>query len=161
MRITASLLLIKLSFCYAQQAQPVSLQQASWISNTNPEPVIKRVASVFRKQFDVNKQLRKATTRLTSLGLYEASIDGAHIGNDHFTPGFTNYFKRLQYLEYDITKQSLKAGYGIPISLMADCRTLVSIKRNGRKWKFLTGRDRLPERIRHYSNELCSRPTGV
>ncbi|MBO9634182.1 MAG: family 78 glycoside hydrolase catalytic domain [Chitinophagaceae bacterium] len=105
MRIAASLLFIKLTFCYALQAQPVSLQQASWISNTNPEPVIKRVAPVFRKQFDVNKQLSKAILQITALGLYEASINGKRIGNDYFTPGFTNYFKRLQYQEYDITQQ--------------------------------------------------------
>ena len=47
---------------------------------------------------------------MTSLGLYEASINGERIGDCYFTPGWTSYDKRILYQTYDIT-HVLKIGY--------------------------------------------------
>lgn len=35
--------------------------------------------------------------------MYELSVNGQRVGNDWFTPGWTNYNKRLQYQTYDVT----------------------------------------------------------
>jgi alpha-L-rhamnosidase len=40
---------------------------------------------------------------VTALGLYECSINGQTVGNDVFTPGWTDYNKRIQYQAYDVT----------------------------------------------------------
>jgi alpha-L-rhamnosidase len=40
---------------------------------------------------------------ITSLGLYEASLNDQRVGTDIFTPGWTDYDQRLQYQTYDVT----------------------------------------------------------
>ncbi len=50
---------------------------------------------------------RSATARLlsTALGLHETRLNGAKVGADALAPGWTDYTKRLQYKEYDVTGQ--------------------------------------------------------
>lgn len=47
--------------------------------------------------------VKKATLAITSLGLYEAEINGKKIGDALFTPGFTYYPTHLYYQTYDVT----------------------------------------------------------
>jgi alpha-L-rhamnosidase len=56
-----------------------------------------------RKGFEVEKTVVSARLYATALGLYEFSINGERVGNDVFTPGWTNYTKRVQYHVYDVT----------------------------------------------------------
>ncbi|MEH7418882.1 glycoside hydrolase family 78 protein [Neobacillus drentensis] len=61
-------------------------------------------APYIRKEFSVKKGLVSARAYMTSRGLYHFYINGTE-GTDHlFNPGFTSYYKRLQYQVYDITK---------------------------------------------------------
>lgn len=57
----------------------------------------------FNKNFTIKKVVKKARLYITSLGLYEASINGERIGDCYFTPGWTSYDKRVLYQTYDIT----------------------------------------------------------
>ncbi len=57
----------------------------------------------FRKETELKPGVKSARLFVTSLGLYEFQINGKRIGNDYFTPGWTDYNKRVYYQTYDIT----------------------------------------------------------
>ena len=40
--------------------------------------------------------------RISALGLYRAFINGARVGNDLLTPGWTSYDKRLSFQTYEV-----------------------------------------------------------
>lgn len=63
----------------------------------------------FNKSFSIKKVVKKARLYITSLGLYEASINRERVGDCYFTPGWTSYDKRVLYQTYDIT-HLLKTG---------------------------------------------------
>ncbi|MEI8204390.1 MAG: family 78 glycoside hydrolase catalytic domain [Bacteroidota bacterium] len=63
----------------------------------------------FRKEFSVQKHIKKAYLFVTGLGQYEASLNGTKIGNSFLSPGWTLYDKRVLYNTYDIT-QDLQEG---------------------------------------------------
>jgi alpha-L-rhamnosidase len=58
----------------------------------------------FRKAFDVNRDIQRATVYVSALGLFELYLNGHRVGRDHFTPGWTNYRKRVYYLTYGVTE---------------------------------------------------------
>jgi len=45
----------------------------------------------------------RARAYVSAKGLYRLSIDGRRVGDDIFTPGWTDYRKRIQYETYDVT----------------------------------------------------------
>ena len=62
------------------------------------------VCPVFRKDFSLLKPICRATLTISALGMYETKINGTEITHSRFNPGWTEYTKRLQYREFDITK---------------------------------------------------------
>lgn len=62
-----------------------------------------------RKTIEINKPIKKARLYASALGLYEFHINGKKVGNDYFTPGWTDYTNRVQYQVYDVT-DILKKG---------------------------------------------------
>lgn len=63
----------------------------------------------FRKEATLKSAIKRARLYVAALGLYEFQINGKRIGNDYFSPGWTDYNKRVYYLTYDITS-ALKVG---------------------------------------------------
>ena len=57
----------------------------------------------FKKSFTAGGDIRSAVLYISSLGVFEAKINGERVGTDYMTPGWTNYDKRLQYFEYNVT----------------------------------------------------------
>jgi alpha-L-rhamnosidase len=57
----------------------------------------------FRKPFQLSKKIKSARLYGSALGVYVASINDKRVGNDIFTPGWTDYTKRVQYQAYDVT----------------------------------------------------------
>ena len=76
-------------------------------------------ASYIRKEFEVSDPINKATIVLTALGVYKAFINGKELDRQYLLPGFTNYHKRLQYQEYNITN-FLKPGKNVIAVILAD-----------------------------------------
>ena len=74
--------------------------QAKWIRTSEETG---GVCPVFRKGWNTEKEVERATLYLTALGVYEAHLNGKRAGNYVLAPGWTAYDKRLQYQEYDIT----------------------------------------------------------
>jgi len=87
---------------------------AKWISNGVREyvgtvsGVYANPAPYFRKEFKVGRGLVKATLYATAKGVYEAYVNDAYVGDELFTPGFTNYTRLIQYQEYDVTDKLRK-----------------------------------------------------
>ncbi|GGD76875.1 glycoside hydrolase family 78 protein [Paenibacillus nasutitermitis] len=78
--------------------------QAQWISAPLQSfPVESGQSPLLRRIFSVNAPVRSARIYVTALGLYELNLNGIRVGEDYFTPGWTNYNKRLQYQTYDVT----------------------------------------------------------
>jgi len=82
--------------------------KAKWIcfdtAPFNEDPELHLPPSPYlRKEFKVNRKIRRATVYISALGLFELFINGHRVGRDHFTPGWTNYRKRVYYLTYDVT----------------------------------------------------------
>jgi len=55
-----------------------------------------------RKAFALDRPVAAARLYVTALGLYECLINGQRVGTDVFTPGWTDYRKRVQYRVYDV-----------------------------------------------------------
>ena len=62
-----------------------------------------------RKDFTVDGEVVRATVYASALGLYKLHINGDPIGNAYFTPGWTDYKKRVYYNTYDVT-EAVRSG---------------------------------------------------
>ena len=75
-------------------------------------------ALTFSKRFS-GKDVTKATLQVTARGVYNCFINGQSVTDSVLNPGWTDYYKRLQYQTYDVTallaamnKIEIKAGKG-------------------------------------------------
>jgi alpha-L-rhamnosidase len=66
-----------------------------------------------RKAFSVDKPIKRAVVYASALGLYELHINGKRVGADYFTPGWTDYMKRVYYQTYDVTDMIKQGGNAI------------------------------------------------
>ena len=76
-------------------------------------------APMLRKEFAVTKPVRRAVIYSTALGAYELHLNGARVGQDYFTPGWTDFRSRVQYQTYDVTAQ-LRPGPNALGALLGD-----------------------------------------
>lgn len=58
---------------------------------------------MLRREFTLPAGVDRARAYVSGLGLYELYINGQRVGEDHFTPGWTHYSKRIHYQTYDVT----------------------------------------------------------
>ncbi|WP_394917211.1 family 78 glycoside hydrolase catalytic domain [uncultured Robinsoniella sp.] len=69
----------------------------------------KAAAPMYRKDFEVEKQVKKATVYASALGIYELEMNGQKVGDDFFNPGWTNYELNqddrnyVMYQAFDVT----------------------------------------------------------
>lgn len=90
-------------FCFGRLQTPWA---AKWITDLtysfpkkqSPRPL------VFKKNFPVKKNLRRAWVNASALGIYELRLNGQKVGKDYFAPGFTSYAHQIQYQTYDVTQ---------------------------------------------------------
>jgi len=93
---------------------------ARWIgpppttSDSLPSP-----SPLLRGSFQVAERVRSARLYVTSLGLYEAYLNGQRVGDQLFTPGWTSYRRRLQYQTYDVT-QLVRPGANVVGAMLGD-----------------------------------------
>lgn len=60
-------------------------------------------APLLRREFELRANIQSARLYVTSLGLYEAEINGNVIGDHVFSPGWTVYDQHLRYQTFDVT----------------------------------------------------------
>jgi hypothetical protein len=83
---------------------------SKWIgapnNGTKPDlqgPLAKYETVLLRRDFTVKPGLKRAVVNVCGLGQYEMSLDGAKVGSDLLTPGWTQYDQTCLYDTYDIT----------------------------------------------------------
>ena len=90
-----------------------NIKNAKWIRH--PEVYVDQVIE-FSKSFVTDSEVESATLEITSLGVYEAKINGKRVGDYIFAPGWTSYNKRLQVETYDVTGM-IKANNHITVGV--------------------------------------------
>ncbi len=60
-------------------------------------------AQYLRKDFDLTKEVTRAALYVTAQGHVEMHVNGQRVGDEYFTPGWTDYRKRIYYRSYDVT----------------------------------------------------------
>lgn len=97
--------------------------KGSWISDNRKPPVkaeefYKEIpAPLFRKTFNVKKNISRARLYISGLGYYEAFLNGQKVGDHHLDPGWTKYSKTVYYAAYDITSQIMDGANAIGVVL--------------------------------------------
>jgi alpha-L-rhamnosidase len=76
-------------------------------------------APYLRRGFNLGQKPVSARLYVSALGLYEAYVNGKRVGNGHFTPGWTDYHRRVQYQDYDVT-DLLAAGDNVIGAILGD-----------------------------------------
>jgi alpha-L-rhamnosidase len=66
------------------------------ISRPNPAPYL-------RREFELRPGVKAARLYITSLGVYEAQLNGSMVGDQVLAPGWTVYDRRLRYQTFDVT----------------------------------------------------------
>lgn len=66
-------------------------------------------ASYFRKEFNLEKQIKNAQVYICGLGYYELFLNGKKVGDHVLDPAPSNYDKQAYYVNYNITNE-LKSG---------------------------------------------------
>ena len=88
---------------------------AQWIEDGRALPqadslfYLDHPAPLFRKQFELRDEIDTATLFITAAGYYQATINGAPVGDRLLDPAWTDYTKRIYYSEFDVTS-ALRAG---------------------------------------------------
>jgi alpha-L-rhamnosidase len=84
---------------------------ATWVNDGERNPTSDEAfyrndpAPLFRREFSLPAPVSRARLYISGLGYYEASLNGARVGDRLLDPGWTMYEKRVFYSVYDITRQ--------------------------------------------------------
>lgn len=76
--------------------------------DTDKDTVIKQspdchALPMLRREFLVDKPIKKARLYVTARGIYECRINGEVVSDEYFAPGASHYDKHLYYQTYDVT----------------------------------------------------------
>ncbi|MEA9984031.1 family 78 glycoside hydrolase catalytic domain [Subtercola sp. RTI3] len=66
----------------------------------DPRPTVR-----FRREFTVDRPIRRALLSATARGVYEPVVNGQLVGDEVLAPGWTSYDKRLLFQTFDVTDQ--------------------------------------------------------
>ncbi len=70
-----------------------------------------------RKEFAVEKVIKRATISVCGLGFYELRLNGRKVGDRVLDPGWTNYRKTCLYTTYDVTAQLARGPNALGVIL--------------------------------------------
>lgn len=90
--------------------------KAQWIGLDLPEQsgdLVLPPARFLRHEFNAAKSIRRATAYGSALGIFELHLNGKRIGDDVFSPGWTDYSRRVYIRAYDVTKFVKKGANAI------------------------------------------------
>lgn len=92
---------------------------AAFITPTSTTGAADEPASYLRREFHVSEQPVRATLHVTALGLVEPHLNGAVVGDEVLTPGWTSYRHRLVVSSHSITDQ-IRAGANAVGAILAE-----------------------------------------
>jgi alpha-L-rhamnosidase len=100
--------------------------QAQWISFDDQTPLeasqkkmVLPPARYYRKSLTTDRKLCRATVYASALGIYELYINGQRVSDQMFTPGWSDYAKRVYYNSFDVT-ELLDSGENVLGAVVAD-----------------------------------------
>ena len=70
-----------------------------------------------RREFAVDKPVRRAIVSLCGLGQHELHLNGRKVGDGVMEPGWTNYRKRCLYATYDVTDRIVQGRNAVGVML--------------------------------------------
>lgn len=76
--------------------------QAEWIGASVEPGEGSQPCPYLRTEFSLRGPVRSARVYVSARGLYELWLNGKRVGEDLFTPGWTDYGVRIQYQTYDV-----------------------------------------------------------
>lgn len=76
-------------------------------------------SSMVRKEFSLKETPVRARAYVSAAGGYEMRINGEKVGNEWFTPGWTDYHKRIFFQTFDVTSL-LKKGENAAAALLGN-----------------------------------------
>lgn len=91
-----------------------SSKEAQLWRETNP---LSKRSIYLRKSFSVHKEIKDAIVYISGLGHYELSLNGNKVGNDQFSPSWSDYDKTVYYNAYDLTNKLKKGDNAIGVLL--------------------------------------------
>lgn len=97
--------------------------QEQWITDGRPLPTsdslfyLNHPAPLFRKEFNIRNGVDSAILYITAAGYYKASLNGKSIGKNVLDPAWTDYSKRIYYMEYDVRELIQKGENCLGVSL--------------------------------------------
>lgn len=62
-------------------------------------------ARYVRREFELPKQVKRATAYVSGLGFYELFVNGQEVEDQRMEPGLTLYNKRILYVTHDLTEE--------------------------------------------------------
>ena len=80
-----------------------SLSTGRFITPTTATGAENEPAAYLRREFRLEHLPARATLRVTALGVVEAHLNGAVVGDEVLSPGWTSYRHRLVVSEHDVT----------------------------------------------------------
>lgn len=97
---------------------------AKWVSNTAPQEFEtvklrdgrdKEVPKAFpptylRREIELDDDVESARLYVAARGIYQFYINGRKVGDDFWSPGWTDYNKRIQTTAYDVSKMLYSGG---------------------------------------------------
>lgn len=79
----------------------LSKWKASWIKPS--ENLSNENSILYRKSFTTSKKIQKATVYASGVGAYTIYVNDKRLGDEHLSPGWTTFEKKVQYQVYDAT----------------------------------------------------------
>jgi len=102
---------------------PTDWAGATWIDDgkDNPEKdedfYLPDPAPLLRKEFALEKPIRKARLHVAGLGLCYPSLNGQRLADQVFDPQWTNFDKRILYRTHDVTADLLQGENALGLEL--------------------------------------------
>lgn len=91
------------------EKMPDSLVTTLPLDTKKDKPTGNNILPLLRKDFKLNKTLKKATLFISGLGHFEMHLNGIKVGDHFLDPGWTKYDQEALYVGFDLTK-ALKKG---------------------------------------------------
>lgn len=101
------------------RAREEALKKMPATSDPKKKPEFLPPVPYFRGGFRAEKPVARAVLYVSALGLVEVHLNGKRVSDDFFTPGWTDYSKRVYYRTYDVTRD-IRRGENALGALLAD-----------------------------------------
>jgi alpha-L-rhamnosidase len=92
---------------------------AKWVACSNEEhtPPPLEPAPMFRREFSVKQNVKRARAYITGLGYFEMTLNGEKVGDHELDPVKSRYDRRIYYVTHDLTDLLNKGDNAVGVTL--------------------------------------------